>query len=171
MIEGLEVQALYNFLINCKSAIAQTGQLAGIPPTLLAPVAFHGATLNALKVRESKVHVDNADYYSLELLGPILPHTIHNLCKLHSLDRSMTATFANLTSTIPFSKVLCKKDKSSGDVDDETILGSAVFRQANLSDCGLNKNILKHFCSNNHKYICNFECLKYTSEDQTYSWT
>lgn len=49
-VKGVETQALFNFLINCKSAIAATGALAGVPPTLLAPTAFHGATLKALKV-------------------------------------------------------------------------------------------------------------------------
>lgn len=49
-VKGVEAQALFNFLINCKSAIAGTGALAGIPPTLLAPTAFHGATLKPLKV-------------------------------------------------------------------------------------------------------------------------
>lgn len=49
-VKGVEAQALFNFLINCKSAIAITGALAGVPPTLLAPVAFHGATLKPLKV-------------------------------------------------------------------------------------------------------------------------
>nr|CAD7395270.1 unnamed protein product [Timema cristinae] len=54
-VEGVEVQALFNFLMNCKSSVATSGFLAGIPPTLLAPVAFHGATLKPLKVRQSTV--------------------------------------------------------------------------------------------------------------------
>jgi hypothetical protein len=49
-VEGVEAQALFNFLMNCKSSTASTGPLAGVPPTLLAPVAFHGATLKPLKV-------------------------------------------------------------------------------------------------------------------------
>lgn len=49
-VEGVEAQALFNFLMNCKSAISAVGPLAGVPPTLLAPVAFNGATLKALKV-------------------------------------------------------------------------------------------------------------------------
>ena len=47
---GVEAQALFNFLINCKSATTTVGIMAGIPPTLLAPVAFNGATLKSLKV-------------------------------------------------------------------------------------------------------------------------
>lgn len=49
-VKGVEVQALFNFLLNCKSATATTGALAGVPPTLLAPTAFHGASLKPLKV-------------------------------------------------------------------------------------------------------------------------
>ncbi|XP_011700548.1 PREDICTED: protein downstream neighbor of son homolog isoform X2 [Wasmannia auropunctata] len=48
-VRGVETQALFNFLLNCKSAIAATGTLAGVSPTLLAPTAFHGATLKPLK--------------------------------------------------------------------------------------------------------------------------
>lgn len=49
-VEGVEAQAFFNFLMNCKSAVAASGPLTGVPPTLLAPVAFQGATLKPLKV-------------------------------------------------------------------------------------------------------------------------
>lgn len=49
-VKGVEAQALFNFLLNCKSVTTVAGALAGIPPTLLAPVAFHGAVLKSLKV-------------------------------------------------------------------------------------------------------------------------
>lgn len=49
-VKGVDAQALFNFLINCKSAITPSGPLAGVPPTLLSPVAFHGATLKPIKV-------------------------------------------------------------------------------------------------------------------------
>lgn len=49
-IKGVEAQALFNFLKNCKSAVSTNGALGGVPPTLLAPVAYHGATLKSLKV-------------------------------------------------------------------------------------------------------------------------
>lgn len=56
MVEGIEAQALFNFLLNCKSCTATTGPLAGVPPTLLAPVAFHGATLRPNKVNQHQYH-------------------------------------------------------------------------------------------------------------------
>lgn len=50
-VEGMETQALFNYLMNCKSIVPTTGPLAGVPPTLLSPVAFTGASLTSLKVR------------------------------------------------------------------------------------------------------------------------
>lgn len=160
------MQALYNFLINCKSAIPTTGPNAGIPPTLLGPIAFRGATLNALKVRECKTHLDNEDYYSLELTGPILPQIIHNICEILPKDQSFTATFANLQNTLPFSKVTLTNSKNKKEV----IEGSVVFSQENLSDCGLKSNILKHFCSEDNKHVTGVEGLKYSSDTISYSW-
>lgn len=49
-VERENVQALFNFLLNSRACFSPTGPLAGVPPTLLAPVAFHGATLRSLKV-------------------------------------------------------------------------------------------------------------------------
>ena len=49
-VEGPNVHALFNFLLNSKTTVTTTGAQAGIPPTLLAPSAFEGATLKSLKV-------------------------------------------------------------------------------------------------------------------------
>lgn len=51
-VEGVEAQAFFNFLMNCKSIIPMNGALAGVPPTLLSPVAFTGASLTSLKVSD-----------------------------------------------------------------------------------------------------------------------
>ena len=50
-VEATNVHALFNFLLNSKTTITTTGAHAGIPPTLVAPVAFEGGTLKALKVQ------------------------------------------------------------------------------------------------------------------------
>lgn len=55
-VEGSHTFTLINFLINCKSLVAAAGSQAGLPPTLLAPVAFRGATVNTLKVLST--HLD-----------------------------------------------------------------------------------------------------------------
>lgn len=51
-VEGSHTFTLINFLINCKSLVAAAGSQTGLPPTLLAPVAFRGATMHTLKVRK-----------------------------------------------------------------------------------------------------------------------
>lgn len=168
LIEGMEVHAFYNFLMNYKGVISITGRFAGIPPTILAPVAFYGATLNSLKVRESKVHVDDVDYYSIDVMGPILPSTIHNLCLIHPPESSFTATFANVASTLPLSKIT-RPNCETGSEDKG--VGSAVFGKENLSDCGLNAFVLKRFCGEDAHFICSTECLKYTGDTKTYTWT
>ena len=50
LVEGADTLALFNYLLNCHSCVASTGVQAGLPPTLLASVAFKGATLETLKV-------------------------------------------------------------------------------------------------------------------------
>ena len=56
-VEGSHTFTLINFLINCKSVVAGAGSQAGLPPTLLAPTPFKGATLRSLKVRTRAVGV------------------------------------------------------------------------------------------------------------------
>ncbi len=50
LVEGVDTQGLFNWLMTSKLCISNTGPLSGVPPTLLAPIAFHGATLRPLKV-------------------------------------------------------------------------------------------------------------------------
>ncbi|MBZ3889393.1 Protein downstream neighbor of Son [Sciurus carolinensis] len=49
LVKGVNTFTLLNFLINCKSLVATSGAQAGLPPTLLSPVAFRGATMQMLK--------------------------------------------------------------------------------------------------------------------------
>uniref|UniRef100_A0A1B0FEI6 Uncharacterized protein n=1 Tax=Glossina morsitans morsitans TaxID=37546 RepID=A0A1B0FEI6_GLOMM len=53
-IEGAECQGFFSFLLNAKSTIGTVGRLAGVPPILLAPVAFPKATMQYLNTRSSK---------------------------------------------------------------------------------------------------------------------
>lgn len=105
LIEGVECQALFNFLLNAKSTTTKVGRLAGIPPTLIAPVAFPGATLRNNQIRGSIVREQNIDYHSMEIKGVILPHTLQYLCNLMKENKdqfSMTAV--NFASTTALSK-------------------------------------------------------------------
>ncbi|XP_048054124.1 protein downstream neighbor of son homolog [Megalobrama amblycephala] len=86
LVEGSNTFTLLNFLINCKSLVAGAGSQAGLPPTLLAPTAFRGATLQTLKARtvnvKTQVRTGYQDVCSLEVTGPIMPHTLHALTQL-----------------------------------------------------------------------------------------
>ncbi|XP_042189914.1 protein downstream neighbor of son homolog [Callorhinchus milii] len=83
LVKGLHTFTLLNFLINSKSIVAGAGPQAGLPPTLLAPTAFRGATMHTLKARSINIRTRNAsgmkDSYSLEITGPIMPNSLHAL--------------------------------------------------------------------------------------------
>ncbi|XP_029158592.1 protein downstream neighbor of son homolog [Nylanderia fulva] len=173
-VKGVETQALFNFLINCKSATAATGALAGVPPTLLAPTAFHGATLKALKVRESVVRVDNDRYYSLELKGPLLPQVLPSLCHLMTSSQleQYSASCAQLESTTPFSVAKHGTGYTSVTKEEDhniTKVPPNVFGQENLSDCGFNEELLSHFCNPDPARIEVFESFKFFNG--LYTWS
>ncbi|KAJ0062503.1 hypothetical protein NL108_013943, partial [Boleophthalmus pectinirostris] len=86
LVEGPDTFTLINFLINCKSLVASAGSQAGLPPTLLSPVAFRGAALHTLKARsvnvKSQVGMGYQNISSLEVTGPILPSALHSITTL-----------------------------------------------------------------------------------------
>ncbi|NWI47701.1 DONS protein, partial [Picathartes gymnocephalus] len=86
LVRGSNTFTLLNFLISCRSLVAVAGPQAGLPPTLLSPVAFRGGTMQTLKARtvsgRARVQGGFEDVFSLEVLGPILPHALHALTLL-----------------------------------------------------------------------------------------
>ncbi|NXG83834.1 DONS protein, partial [Stercorarius parasiticus] len=86
LVKGTNTFTLLNFLINCKSLVAVAGPQAGLPPTLLSPVAFRGGTMQTLKARsinaKARVHLAYEDIFSLEIAGPVMPHSLHALTML-----------------------------------------------------------------------------------------
>ncbi|OXB72531.1 UNVERIFIED_CONTAM: hypothetical protein H355_003889 [Colinus virginianus] len=86
VVKGTNTFTLLNFLINCKSLVAVAGPQAGLPPTLLSPVAFRGGTMQTLKARsmnaKARVRLAYEDIFSLEIVGPVLPHSLHSLTVL-----------------------------------------------------------------------------------------
>ncbi|XP_071765706.1 protein downstream neighbor of son homolog [Centroberyx gerrardi] len=85
-VEGAHTFTLINFLMNCKSLVAGAGSQAGLPPTLLAPTSFRGATMQTLKARsvnvKSQIGSSYQDVSSLEITGPILPSSLHTITTL-----------------------------------------------------------------------------------------
>jgi hypothetical protein len=71
LIEGVETQGLFNWLLNSKLCLSSTGPLTGIPPTLFSPVAFHQATLRPLKVTECQsISKSTISQYCFSTQGP-----------------------------------------------------------------------------------------------------
>ncbi|XP_054831089.1 protein downstream neighbor of Son [Eublepharis macularius] len=101
LVQGTNTFTLLNFLMNCKSLVASAGPQAGIPPTLLSPVAFRGATMQTLKARsinvKTQVHSQYKDIFSLEIVGPIMPHSLHSLSML--LKTAQKGTFSAVCYT------------------------------------------------------------------------
>lgn len=51
LISGSDTLLFFNYLAKARNMlISNVGPFAGLPPTILSPVAFHGATLKCLKV-------------------------------------------------------------------------------------------------------------------------
>jgi hypothetical protein len=85
--QSSDVQALFNFLLNSKTCIMNSGPMSGVPPTLIAPTAFLGATLQKNRVEQNiiKSLTDNnirLTQYAIDLTGPIMPLHVHRLCNL-----------------------------------------------------------------------------------------
>ncbi|KAF2350321.1 Donson [Trinorchestia longiramus] len=137
-ISDPDTHGLTNFLLNSPSCVANTGPLAGVPPTLLAPVAFQGATLLPYKVKGSSIRTEGRVQYSMEVTGPILPHTPLQLCSLltqHLHSFQLTAT--PLTNSLAFS-TCCPYLHTSP--------MSKAFAEEGLVDCGLEATIRSTVC-------------------------
>lgn len=67
--------------------MSNSGPLTGIPPTLLAPTTFVGATLQKNKIEQNIIKSltnegNSLTQYALDFIGPIMPFHIHRLCNL-----------------------------------------------------------------------------------------
>ncbi|XP_048202247.1 protein downstream neighbor of Son isoform X2 [Perognathus longimembris pacificus] len=154
LVKGINTFTLLNFLINCKSVVATSGVQAGLPPTLLSPVAFRGATMQMLKARSVNVKTQALsgykDQFSLEITGPIMPHAVHSVTML--LKSSQSGSFSaglyphepttvfNICS--PLSKEVVHKDLANCGLHSETLkqlsqiplLGKSSLRNMEMSD-------------------------------------
>ncbi|CAH2086770.1 unnamed protein product [Euphydryas editha] len=172
LVRDADAHALFNFLLNCKTAVSAAGPLAGVPPTLLAPTAFHGGTLHSLKVRENVIYSENKKYYSIEMKGPILPTTVHSLFNVlkTSTSAQFSATFAHHQPTLAFSWATKKMAEDETCNENDPNHFTKAFDKENLSDCGINENMLQLFCSSDPNVIKSLDSVKYNSEDDTFTW-
>ncbi|XP_059614391.1 protein downstream neighbor of son homolog [Phlebotomus argentipes] len=171
LIEGAECAALFNYLLNCKSIVTNVGRLAGIPPTLLSPVAFLGATLRGLQVRSSKVRLEETNYHSVELSGVLLPHVLPYLSNLlHSAtEDNFSATMANNLSSLAFTKVSQALIQDILEDKDKKQASDQVFGQENLSDCGLNAAILQAMCRVDAEAVKVMDRMSFNRESSSFT--
>ncbi|XP_066226391.1 protein downstream neighbor of Son isoform X1 [Saccopteryx leptura] len=132
LVKGTNTFTLLNFLINCKSLIATSGPQAGLPPTLLSPVAFRGATMQMLKARSINVKTQvlsgYKDQFSLEITGPVMPHSLHSVTTL--LTSSQSGSFSAGLHTHEPTTVFNICPPMDQVLDKETLRGE-------LANCGL----------------------------------
>ncbi|XP_067615964.1 protein downstream neighbor of son homolog [Eurosta solidaginis] len=179
LIEGVECQGFFSFLLNAKSTISSVGKLAGIPPTLLAPVAFPKATMQHLATRSSKVRMDGVDYNSIEVKGIVLPSFLPYACNLLGETKdTFSATLAANNNTLAFSKATQSLLQQAGRFRDEqgqpkaTVEDAAgqVFGQENLSDCGLLPYVVESMCRTGKNAAALLERVCYDKE-YGYAWS
>ena len=135
LVEGVECQSLLNYLLNAKLVVGKDQ----MPPTLLAPVAYHGATLKSGRVRVGQVGGRSGrGQYSVEVTGPVLPHMVQGLTKLASkTSHQFSVSMLTLEETVSFSMYQGQDTKAA----------PSAFGTASLDDCGLDSEMLKIFCA------------------------
>ncbi|XP_055608142.1 protein downstream neighbor of son homolog [Uranotaenia lowii] len=172
LIEGVECQAFFNFLLNAKSTTTKVGRLAGVPPTLLAPVSFVGASLRTLTTRSSKIRMEGEDYHSTELQGVILPHVLPYLCGLLTETKdNFSSTLASVPSTTAFCRVSQKLIDDADKENAATAIGDQVLWKENLSDSGLSEHILETMCRASKDSVKDLERMVYNKDSGGYTWS
>lgn len=88
-VKGLHTFTLINFFINWKGVVASSGSQAGLPPTLLAPSAFRGATMHTLKVFGAHTRSSVCNHLTYHLYFWVEFDTVCDLC----FDRAVVWTW------------------------------------------------------------------------------
>ncbi|KAH8341005.1 hypothetical protein KR059_012249 [Drosophila kikkawai] len=174
LIDGVECQGFFSYLLNAKSAISTVGRLAGVPPTLLSPVAFPKATMQHLVPRSKKVRLDGVDYFSVDIKGLILPTFLPSVAELLCETRQMfSSTLASSINTLAFSKATQKllespeTPQSEGEGEDAA---GQVFGEQNLSECGLLPQVVGSICRTGQHAVGLLERVCY-QRGEGYAWS
>ncbi|XP_060689729.1 protein downstream neighbor of son homolog isoform X1 [Hemiscyllium ocellatum] len=161
LVKGLHTFTLLNFLINNKSIVAGSGPQAGLPPTLLAPVAFRGATMQTLKARSINVRTQNhsgmMDSHSLEITGPIMPHSLHSLTlMLKSAQKGrFTASLLAHEPTSVFNVALKMEQQENKELSSDELRNSGLHPETLnqlMQKPTFGKSSLKHLEMNEYTY-------------------
>ncbi|XP_072235358.1 protein downstream neighbor of son homolog [Leuresthes tenuis] len=157
-VEGSHTFTLINFLINSKSVVAASGSQAGLPPTLLAPTAFRGATMHMLKGRsvnaKSQVGFTYQNISSLEITGPILPSCLHAITTLlrPAQKGNFSVALYTHTPTAIMNVDTTKQQGSSKSVDPSGCGLHPASIQQLQQPSNLGKTALTHITMNNYSY-------------------
>ncbi|KAI7689016.1 Protein downstream neighbor of son -like protein [Sarcoptes scabiei] len=178
-IDGIsQLQELINLLIKSKKVIiSSSGLFAGIPPTLLSPVAFETASLVPLNLR-SKTNASDSNgskinSSAIDLSGPILPHTIFELMILFnrlistSNASKITVTRSTLRTYDQSASFALEAKPDRSESSDSRSLSSAqcqnpAFSVENLLDSGMNRAFLRAICTPEnqlHSPLIDFEIV------------
>nr|XP_010588603.1 protein downstream neighbor of Son isoform X1 [Loxodonta africana]XP_010588605.1 protein downstream neighbor of Son isoform X1 [Loxodonta africana] len=163
LVKGINTFTLLNFLINCKSLVATSGPQAGLPPTLLSPVAFRGATMQMLKARSVNVKTQALsgykDQFSLEITGPVMPHSLHSVTML--LKSSQAGSFSAGLYTHEPTAVFNICPPVDKELDKETV-------RKELANCGLHPKTLDQL---SQVPLLGKSSLRHVEmSDYTYNW-
>lgn len=137
-VERGETLALFNFLLNSRACVCPTGPLAGVPPTLISPVAFHGASLRSLKVRQGWVKQNDTELHMVEMSGPILPSALHGLCTLFGSSQDKGAFSFVAAPDTPTAAFNAFHPQPSA--------APAAFATEALKDCGMSLPFVHRMC-------------------------
>lgn len=161
------------FINNRKICISNSGSLSGIPPTLLSPVAFTGATLTPITIKQKTTEQRSTNIISLDLSGPILPHTLYGIMSLFS---RFSSTHIAPTETNPNHLTVVRSSLRTYDPSSSFVLENGfeanntlnlnlnpTFAVENLLECGLEKKFLTAICTKGRQLatpLCDFELTK-----------
>ncbi|XP_068560763.1 protein downstream neighbor of son homolog [Cebidichthys violaceus] len=158
-VEGPHTFTLINFLISWKGLVAAAGSQAGLPPTLLAPSAFRGATMHTLKARSVNVRSQVGSSYqsigSVEVTGPILPSSLHTITTLlrSAQKGNFSAALYTHTPTAVMNTHTAEQQGTGGAVD----LSACGLHPASLQQLqqpsSLGKTALTHINMSNYSYM------------------
>ncbi|KAM4560161.1 protein downstream neighbor of son homolog [Odontesthes bonariensis] len=157
-VEGSHTFTLINFLINSKSVVAASGSQAGLPPTLLAPTAFRGASVHMLKGRSVNVKSQVGSTYqnisSLEITGPVLPSSLHAITTLlrPAQKGNFSAALYTHAPTAVMNVHATKQQGSSGSVDPSGCGLHPASIQQLQQPSSLGKTALTHMTMNDYSY-------------------
>lgn len=185
-INGINnLQLLVNLFVKYRKISTSTsGSFAGIPPTLLSPVAFFGATLQKIHINQKSTHynkkpINNNDeealtpttLSTLDFTGPILPNTVYGLvnllrkflidtCPPNTKIRS-TMRIYEASASFPLEAAF-SLEKKNAEPEDESMKSNTIFAVENLQYSGIDEKFLSAICTIDHHStvpIIDFELL------------